>query len=469
MNLGDFLAELQLVGTTSAAEIRERVLERQKATPRGTWIMGRGWDQNDWEAKVFPTWRDLAGTEANPVFLRRIDGHAAWLNRTALDSLGITAEALDPYGGRFIRDATGLPTGVLIDRAKDAAALRIPEPPRGEKSRRMRAAIEECQRFGLTGVHDMQTEREDLEILRELADAGALKLRVYTALDTDDSTFVLGALAAGPQVDSGGYVTVRAIKVYADGALGSRGAALLAPYADEPSQRGLIITPPDAMARWARMCLERGFQMCAHAIGDAGNRAVIDAYEHEIGAAAAKNHRFRIEHAQVLDLSDIERIARLGIVASMQPTHATSDMYWAEDRVGSDRIQGAYAWRKLIDAGVVIACGSDFPVEEVNPLWGVYAAVTRQDHSGWPPGGWLPGERMTLEEAVGGFTSGAAFAEFGERDKGMIEEGNLADFTIIDRDIFALPATEILQARVVYTIVGGEIVYAARDSVESAK
>jgi hypothetical protein len=465
MNLGAYLSELQLTGTTSAGQVRDMVIERAKVTASGEWIDGRGWDQNDWEAKTFPTWKELAGTEKNPVFLRRVDGHAAWLNQTALDILGIAAETPDPPGGRFLRDSLGRPTGVLLDRAKDEAAARIPEPSATEKARRVKIAIEECQRFGLTGVHNMDVGRDELEILRALAGSSELMLRVYAALDTEDSTLVLRELERGPQVDDGLHLVVRAIKAYADGALGSRGAALLSAYSDEPGQSGLVRTSPEDMRRWARLSLRQGFQMCAHAIGDAGNRAVIDAYEKEIVAVGAKGHRFRIEHVQVLDLSDIDRMARLGLIASMQPTHATSDMYWAEDRIGGQRLEGAYAWRKLADAGVAIACGSDFPVEGVNPLWGIYAAVTRQDHSGWPAGGWLPHERMTMEEAVRGFTLGAAFAEFAEKEKGSIEAGKLADFTIVDRDIFAVPPEEILETRVVYTIIGGQIVYAAHDSV----
>lgn len=465
MNLGNYLAELQLVGTSSINEIRELVLEHQTGSEKGAWVVGRGWDQNDWVEKRFPAWADLTGTEANPVFLWRVDGHAAWLNRTALDALGITSGTPDPEGGRFVRQGNGDPTGVLIDWAADDAAARVPEPALTEKTRRMKVAIAECRRFGLTGVHDTDTNREQLEILDQLAQTGELRLRVYAVLHTPDSAFVMSMLERGPRVDEESLVTVRAIKVYADGALGSRGAALLEPYVDEPTQRGLFRTTPDDMRRWARLALQHGFQMCAHAIGDAGNRAVIDAYEQEIGAAQVKNHRFRIEHVQVLNLADVGRMARLGLIASMQPTHATSDMYWAEDRVGPDRIKGAYAWRTLTDAGVVIACGSDFPVESVNPLWGIYAAVTRQDHAGWPAGGWFPSERMTLDEALRGFTANAAFAEFAEKKKGTIQAGKLADFTIINRDLFAVSPEEILKARVAYTIVGGEIVYAAHDSV----
>jgi predicted amidohydrolase YtcJ len=465
MGLGDYLSELQLAGTASADTIRQMVIAWKNDLGAGAWILGRGWDQNNWETQEFPTVGDLAGTESHPVFLRRVDGHAAWLNTTALEILGITRDTPDPPGGLIVRDADGNPTGVLADNAKDDAWDLVPEPSLEEKTRRLKSAIRECQSFGLTGVHDAGTEEDELEILRQLRDDGALGLRVYSMLETEDSTFVARQFERGAVVKNP-YLVVRAIKVYADGALGSRGAALIEPYSDDLGNRGLMVNTPDVLHRWARLAAEYGWQMCVHAIGDAGNRAVLDAYEEALGSAGSGDRRFRIEHAQVVAPGDIERIAKLGIIAAMQPTHATSDMYWAEKRLGATRIQGAYAWRKVMDVGAVIACGSDFPVEAVNPLWGIYAATTRQDHQGWPTNGWYPEERMTVEEAVRGFTTNAAFAGFTENKNGTIERGKLADFTIIDRDVFVVPPAEILETRAVYTIVGGEIVFAARDSID---
>ena len=465
MGLGDYLAELRLDATTSADTVRQMVVAWEKNLGAGEWVRGRGWDQNDWETREFPTTEDLVGTESHPVFLRRVGGHAAWLNTTALEILGITRDTPDPPGGRIVRDADGNATGVLIDEAKDNAWELVPEPSLEEKTRRMRLAIAECQRFGLTGVHDAGTEEDELAILRQLRDDGELGLRVYVMLDTDDTTFVEEQFERGP-VPEDPYVTVRAIKVYADGALGSRGAALLEPYTDDRGNRGLMVNTADDLDRWAQLCAKNGWQMCVHAIGDAANRVVIDAYEKALPSSESRDHRFRIEHAQVIAPGDIERIASLGIIAAMQPTHATSDMYWAEKRLGSTRVQGAYAWRKVMDAGIVIACGSDFPVEAVNPLWGIYSATTRQDHEGWPKGGWYAEECMTTEEAVKGFPANAAFAAFAEKRNGTIERGKLADFTIVDRDLFVIPPAKILETRTVYTIVGGEIVYAARDSIE---
>lgn len=461
MNLGRLLATLDLRGTSSAAEVRQRVLERQQHVPPGSWIRGRGWDQNDWDVHEFPTTGMLEGTEANPVYLRRVGGHACWVNATALEMAGVVAKTPDPPGGRIVRDEKGRPTGVLIDKAEDLIEAKIPAPSREEKKRRLRLAVRECQRWGLTGVHDGHTAEEELEILHELLDGGQLGLRIYVILDSDEVDFAWRRIAEGPTSDPGRMITVRAVKLYADGALGSRGAALLAPYEDEPEHSGLLITQPDELRSWVAHAARHGFQPCTHAIGDRGNRVTLDVYEEVIREMGLVDHRFRIEHAQVLALDDIGRFSRSGIIPVVQPTHATSDMYWAEDRVGKDRIQGAYAWRKLVDSGCRLPCGSDFPVEAVNPLWGLYAAVTRQDHRGWPDGGWLPGERLTMDEAVRGFTIHAAYAEFAEHFKGSIETGKIGDLTVIEVDPFEVDPDDLVAAKTRYTILAGEIVYRA--------
>jgi predicted amidohydrolase YtcJ len=461
MNLGNYVTELQLVGTTSAKQIREMTLTRIRSTADKTgWIEGRGWDQNDWDSTGFPTWRDLAGTEQMPVYLRRVDGHAGWLNKTALERCGIDASTPDPPGGELIRDAEGNPTGIVVDKAMDLVRKKIPKLSRAERKRRLLEAIRVCRRFGLTGIHDGGVKREVLEVFDELESSGELGFRVYCMLDADeDSLFALEAVAEGPRLEADAYVRVGAVKHYADGALGSRGALLLEDYADRPGHSGLHRNPRSSIEWWTRHAMDNGFQMCVHAIGDAGNRMVIDVYEKEIKERGARNHRLRIEHAQVLALEDIERVGELGIVASMQPTHCTSDLYWVEERLGPERVRGAYAWRKFIDAGAVLVCGSDFPVEGVSPLWGIYAAVTREDRAGWPEGGWHPEECLSREEAVRGFTTNAAYAEFTEHVKGTIERGNLADFTVFDRDILEIPAEELLVTQVTYTIVGGEVVF----------
>lgn len=459
--LGRMLRELRVTGTSSAAEIRDMVMTRQQEIEPGEWITGRGWDQNDWEVQAFPTWENLRGTEGNPVYLRRVDGHAIWVNRKALEICGVTRDTVEPEGGRIMRDANGNPTGVFVDRAMDLISRKIPSPSAEERMNRIRVALAECRRFGLTGVHDAEATEEYLRIYRTLLDRDELTLRVYAILDSDSTRFVREKLTEGPWSDPRHFVSVRAIKVYADGALGSRGAVLLEPYSDEPSHQGLFQNPRASIEHWVELGLASGFQVCTHAIGDGGNRLILDVYEAALDRRPVDDHRFRVEHAQVISLDDIPRFAEMGVIASMQPTHATSDMYWAEDRVGPERIRGAYAWRKLIDSGAVIVCGSDFPVESANPLWGIYAAVARQDHLGWPKGGWYPRERMTVYEAVEGFTVMAAFASFEEHLKGSIEVGKLADFTIVDRDLFEIAPREILEATVRHTIVGGKLVYTA--------
>ncbi|MDH3197900.1 MAG: amidohydrolase [Candidatus Krumholzibacteria bacterium] len=460
-NLGRLLHTLQLTGTRSKEAVVARVREAQAESAPGQWIYGRGWDQNDWEAQAFPTWQDLEGTGANPVYLRRVDGHAAWVNRAALEIAGVTRDTPDPPGGRILRDARGEPTGVLVDKATDLVYLRIPEPSDQELDAWMRSAVVHCNEAGLTGVHDAGTGRRVLDSLRRLARAGALTLRVYAMLDADEPDLIDAQLAAGPSVELDGYLTIRAVKAYADGALGSRGAALLEPYSDEPSQAGLVITTPDSLRALSARAAAAGFQMCTHAIGDRGNRMALDAYAAVFGGPDHDGRRFRVEHCQVLAPDDIPRFAALGVIASMQPAHATSDMYWAEARVGGERIRGAYAWRTLLDSGAALAFGSDFPVESVSPLLGIHAAAARQDAEGWPEGGWYPEQRLSVEEAVRAFTVGAAYAAFQEAELGTIAVGRRADLTVLDRDIFAAPAAEILAVRVDYTIVGGAIVYEA--------
>jgi predicted amidohydrolase YtcJ len=457
--LGKALAQLDLTGTASSAEVRSRVVERAGQAGANEWIEGRGWDQNDWNIKEFPTWKDLEGTDDHPVCLRRVDGHAAWLNRRALEACGITKDTADPDGGRIVRDTAGDPTGVLVDNAMVLVTRVIPEPTFEERVRRMKLAIADCLRFGLTGVHDAGVGEKELEVLRYLEKRGELGIRVYAMIDADETDFARAQLSRGPAVEDDHRLDVRSLKLYADGALGSRGAALLEPYSDEPSSRGLVVTPRGELLEWTTAALQNGFQVCTHAIGDAGNRSILDVYEEALNRTGVSGARLRVEHAQVLDPQDIPRFARLGVIASVQPTHATSDMPWAEDRLGPKRIQGAYAWRKIINTGARIACGSDFPVESPNPLWGIYAAVTREDRTGSPDGGWYPGERMTVDEALRGFTVDAAYAGFMEDSKGSIKPFMLADFTILDKDLLAIAPPEILATRVVYTIVGGAVGY----------
>jgi len=458
-NLARILNEPNLIGTTSIADVVQRVGEYQAHVKPGEWIHGRGWDQNDWTTTTFPTWRDLAGTEANPVYLDRVDGHALWVNHRALELCGITRATPDPPGGRIVHDAHGEPTGVFVDEATRLIEKRVPPVSSKTLDERLASAIAECNRVGLTGVHDAGTTRPVLESLRRLGARGVLTLNIYSMIDSQDDSLAREVLAKGPSVEFGGRLTIRSFKLRADGALGSRGAALLEPYDDDPGNRGLNVQPPDTLLAWTRAALKHGFQVGTHAIGDRANRLVLDTYEQAQRETGKNDARLRIEHCQILAPQDLPRFATLGVVASMQPTHATSDMPWAEKRVGAERLKGAYAWRSLLSSGATLAFGSDFPVESADPVRGLYAAVTRQDAEGNPAGGWLPEEKLTLEEALRAFTEGAAYARFDENDAGRIETGMRADLTVLDHDIMTGTPKDLLSTHAKYTIVRGRVVY----------
>lgn len=458
-NLGKILHDVNLVGTTSIADVVKHVRDYQTHVKPGDWIHGRGWDQNDWTTQSFPTWRDLAATEANPVYLDRVDGHALWVNKRALELCGITRDTKDPPGGRIERDEKGEPTGVFVDEAETLIESRVPAPSATELDARLAAAIAECNKFGLTGVHDAGTTREVMESLQRLGAADKLTLNIYSMIDSQDDAFAHELLAKGPWQDFGGRLTVRAFKLRADGALGSRGALLLEPYQDDPGNLGLNVQTPDTLLWWTRSALSRGFQVGTHAIGDRANRMMLDIYEKALRETGKKDARLRIEHAQIVSLQDIPRFAALGVIASMQPTHATSDMPWAVKRVGGERLKGAYAWRTLRDSGAVLAFGSDFPVESVNPLLGLYAAITRQDADGQPAGGWYPEQKLTLVEALRAFTAGAAYAGFDEKDAGRIEAGMRADITVLDGDMTNAAPRVLLGTHAKYTITRGRVVY----------
>jgi predicted amidohydrolase YtcJ len=456
--LGLALDVVRLSDATSYEEVVERVRQRAATTPLGEWILGRGWDQNDWPSKEFPTAAPLdAAVPGRPVWLRRVDGHAALANTAAMRAAGITAATPDPPGGRIVRDPNGQPTGVFVDAAMDLIEKIVPPVTHEQRKRRVLRAAETIAANGLTEIHDAGADGETIAVIRELIDEHQFPIRVYSMI-SDDGSLVADWIQRGPLVGYGGKLTVRSVKMYADGALGSRGAALLAPYSDDPSNRGLEISSTEHLADVARRAKRAGFQANTHAIGDRGVRNTIEAYE---SAGVTAGDRFRIEHLQVVAPEDFRRLARAGIIASMQPTHATSDMYWAEARVGPERIGGAYAWRAVLNAGGRIALGSDFPVEEVNPWFGIYAAVTRKDQKNWPAGGWRPSERLTLAEAIRGFTKDAAWAAFEEKSRGTIEPGKLADFTIVEGNPYTMAADDLHKVRVRQTIVGGEVVHSA--------
>ncbi|MBI5494922.1 MAG: amidohydrolase [Deltaproteobacteria bacterium] len=458
---------LDLVGTRSAAEVVQRVAARLEERPGGI-LVGRGWDQNDWACGkpavppcggTMPT-RALLDAVApdTPVFLERIDGHAAWVNSAALRLAvegGATALARggrDPEGGRIHRDGAGEATGILVDNAMTLVEKQFPAVTPGELQQQYRAGALAAARAGLTSVHEMGASLAGLEALRALDRRGELPVRVFVYLDGMEAG-VLDALPAGGIRRAEGRVEVRGIKLFADGAMGSRGAVMLAPYSDEKGTRGLFVTEPKVLEARARAANDRGFQVAIHAIGDAGNREVLGLFARLGRDAAARRHR--VEHAQVVDPRDWPAFKATGAVASMQPTHATSDMPWAEKRLGRDRLRGAYAWKSLAAAGAPLALGSDAPVEGISPLWGLYAATTRMDQDGTPGGGWTPGERLSAEDALRGFTVGAAWAVAREGELGVVREGALADLTWLSVDPLTAAPAELLRARVLGRMVDG--------------
>ncbi len=460
LELGLSLRQVDLVGTKSYDEVIARVVARAKTTPPGRWILGRGWDQNHWADTRFPTNDALSrAVPDNPVVLGRVDGHALLANAAAMRAAGVTAATKDPAGGRLERDAAGNPTGVFVDNAKSLIERVVPRGRRDEMREATLAAIREANRYGLVGVHDAGEPRSVIDLFEEMARAGEFNLRGYIMVG-DDSAAETHYFARGPQSALyGGHIWIRAIKLYADGALGSRGAALLEPYSDDPKNSGLLLSTPQHIQDVATHALRAGFQVNTHAIGDRANRIVLDAYEAALAAVPTADHRFRIEHAQILNHDDIPRFAQLGVIPSMQAVHQTSDMNWVPARLGYARSFGAYPWRSLLNTGVIIPNGSDFPVESVNPLFSFHSAVTRQDARNWPPGGWFPAERMTRQEALKSMTIWPAYAAFQESVMGSITPGKYADFVILDRDIMTVAPESILGTSVIATYIGGRAVY----------
>ncbi len=462
--LGQSLEVADLRGAASAGEAARRIGAIAAGLPAGNWAQGSGWDQNRWPGEKFPDARDLdVVLPDRPVVARRVDGHAVWVNSAALKAASVGSATRDPEGGRIVRRADGSPSGVLVDRAVDLVQSVMPRASLADFERQILVAAKACAKVGLTQVQDASHYApEEIATLGRLADAGLLPIRIYATV-SNEARDLTGFFARGQRIGGGSdFLTVRAIKVLADGALGSRGAALLSDYSDDPGNRGLLVTRPDRVNEIAREARQHGWQLWIHAIGDRGNRLGLDAFAGAAAAlpdAPAGARRPRIEHAQVLALDDIPRFAREGVIASIQPTHATSDMPWAQERVGPERVAGAYAWRQLKNAGARLAGGSDFPVESENPLLGFYAAVTRQDLDGRPPGGWRPQEKLTRKEALALFTSDAAYAAFEEDRRGRIAPGFEADLTVFARDPMAAAEREISRVPVVLTLVGGKVAY----------
>ena len=459
--------ELNVTGSQSLEETVERIAAYDRANPGSGWIKGRGWNQVLWPVKEFPTAAAIDAVVADrPVWLRRIDGHAGWANSKALELAGIDKDTPDPVGGKIHRDDDGNATGTLIDTAMGMVSSQIPPNSKDDIRRAMAAAFRELTSLGLTSVHDAGISIAEAEVYMSMADNGEMPMRIYAMMwEAGENLDAIGK----PIVAYGNdRLDIRSVKLMSDGALGSRGAAMIDPYEDDTENRGLRMYTQAEVNAKVKKANDMGFQVGIHAIGDFGNRQSLDAFEHAQGGAASPM-RNRIEHSQIIALDDIPRFAELGVIASMQATHATSDMNMAEDRIGPERVKGAYAWRKLLESGAVIANGSDFPVELANPMHGLYASVTRQSRAGLPEGGWYPEEGLSREETLHSFTLAAAYAAHQEDRLGSLEPGKWADFIVVDTDFFTIPASEIDDIQVIQTWVGGEMVYERCEDPDSAE
>jgi len=448
------LRSANLVGATSWAETVGRLVRHRQQQPGAAWLTGRGWDQNDWPGQRFPTKDTLdALFPTVPVLLMRVDGHAAVVNQRALDLAGITART--PISGGVIgRDAQGLLTGLLVDNAVKLAAAKIPEPGAAEAAALVLQGQQNCLAVGLTSLADAGLNREDIERLAGMQQAGQLHLRLYAMLNPTPENKAY-YLPKGPYFSDN--LTISSFKVYADGALGSRGASLLAPYTDRPAEKGFLLQHPEYYRALAKELAATKFQMNTHAIGDSSNRLLLDIY----GAALAgqPDRRWRIEHAQVVSAADMPKFGKYHIVPSVQPTHATSDMYWAGERLGPQRLPTAYAYQALLKQYGQVALGSDFPVEDINPLYGYHAAVARQDAKNFPAAGFQMTNALTREQALRGMTTWAAHAAFEDKRKGQIKPGMLADFVVLKTDLLTAPKEQLRNAPVQQTWIGGKRVF----------
>ncbi len=457
--LGLLQTELNLAGVESVEAAVQGIENYASANPHAEWILGRGWNQVLWPVRKFPTADQIDRVVSDrPVWLRRIDGHAGWANSAAMRLAGIDDETSDPVGGKIVRDANGHATGIFIDKAMGLIAKHVPEPGKDEYREALHGAVDVLVAQGMTSVHDAGIGIMNAEVYLSMADNGELDMRIYAMIS--DAGEVLDAIGKPIRAYGNDHLDIASVKLYSDGALGSRGAAMIEPYSDDAENRGLPFWTQDDLNGFVIKANGMGFQVGIHAIGDLGNRMSLDAFELAQGGKPSPL-RNRIEHSQIITLQDIPRFAELGVIASMQPTHATSDMNMAEDRVGPERILGGYAWRRLLDSGAVIASGSDFTVELSNPFHGLYAAVTRQGRDGEPIDGWYADQALTRAEALHSFTLAAAYAASQEDRLGSLEPGKWADFILIDRDYFTVPDSEIDDILVLETWVGGRKVYDA--------
>ncbi len=476
MGVGYNELNLDLMAVTSYEELVEKVKEAVSKAQPGQWILGRGWHQEKWTTKPdkmvkgFQTHHLLSEVSPNnPVFLWHASGHAALANAKAMEIAGVNplsveklSAGLEDEGGEVIVDELGNPTGIFSERAMGLIARHIPENTPENDRRALELAMQACLRNGLTSFHDAGASRESIALFQQLDKESALRVRLYAMVDGTDRDLVYEWMKRGPQINPGGFLTIRSIKLHCDGALGSRGAWLLEPYTDRPDFSGMATLPMDTVEKTAREALKAGFQVCSHAIGDRAVREVLDRYERAINdnPGAATDHRFRIEHAQHIDPADLERFAELGVIPAMQAIHMSSDRPWAIDRLGEKRIrEGAYMWQSLLKSGVRIVNGTDAPVEPLNPIACFYAATTRKTLRGQPEKGYEPEQRMTRVQALRSYTLDAAYGAFEEEVKGSIEGGKLADFTVFSQDLMSIPEEQLLKTEVVMTIVGGKVAF----------
>ena len=458
-SLGYALLSIDVRGQQSAAEVAASVGAYAAKNPDLSWIKGRGWNQVLWPGKQFPHSNDLdAVISDRPVWLERIDGHAGWANKKAMALAGITRDTISPPGGEIIRDQQGEPSGILIDNAMRLVMDVIPETNPAEIKLALDAVSQHLLSLGITSAHDAGVLSREHKVYRQLADSGEMPVRIYGmyASTEDDLEQVL---AAGHSSDPRDMYTVRSIKIYTDGALGSRGAAMLEPYSDRPGHRGLLLTSREQLQTLFRLAINAEFQIAIHAIGDEGNRIGLDVLEQAYEGFGGRHLRHRMEHSQVVALSDIPRFKQLDVIPSMQPTHATSDMNMAEDRIGAERLKGAYAWQSFLKQGSRVVSGSDFPIELANAFHGIHAAVTRQDRNNQPEMGWIPEQAMSLEDTMRSFSIDAAWAAHQESRLGSLTPGKWADFILLDQDIYQIPAQDIWRTQVLETWLAGELVY----------
>lgn len=463
LGLGQNLSQVELRTSSSEAQAVAQVAAFAKNQPQAQWILGRGWNQVLWPTQQFPGLSLLdEAISDKPVWLTRVDGHAGWANSKALQLAGINKDSIDPPGGQIMRDAAGNPTGVLIDNAMLLLEKQLPAQNEAERQAALTAAFNHLLSLGITSTHDAGVDAANLQSYQQLQQRQQIPLRIYAMLAATDPQLPAW-LKAGPVDDPTDILDVRAVKIYGDGALGSRGAALIDAYSDKAGEKGLLVTQPDALTALMKLTIDAGFQANVHAIGDYANKLALDRFELLTSAEQRQSGRHRIEHAQIVAPKDIPRFASLGILPSMQPTHATSDKNMAAARLGVARLRGAYAWRSFVDQGSRIVGGSDYPVELANPFFGLHAAVTRQDQQNQPAGGWLPEQKLTFTEALRAFTVDAAYGAYQEQAMGSLLPGMWADFILLDRDIGTIPPQQLWQSQVLQTWVGGNLRYQRAD------